>query len=130
MPTPYARKIASSARPILGWRSMRLVRVTTATRDPQNLTGGTNNIETSNRCRGRVVSVDNTTKEPAVGATRTAQTTIALLGASLPDSVQPLARDKIVIASGPNSGTYLLEANALNDDGLGAVWTCVTRKVA
>lgn len=129
MPTVYARKIAAAARGILGWRTMHLVRVEQGVRDPQNLTGGTNNVETTHRARGRVVSVDNGTKEPTVGQTRAQTATIAILGASLADDVQPRAQDRVVIASGLHAGTYVLASNATNDDGLGAVWTCLTQKV-
>lgn len=128
MPTDFARRIARAARSILGWRSMQLVRTEPGIRDPDNLTSGPAMTSTTYRCRGRIVSVNNVTKEPLVGQTRTTQTTIALLGATLPDDVQPKAQDRITIGSGPNAGTYTLEANALNDDGLGAVWTCATRK--
>jgi hypothetical protein len=120
--TKFARDIARAAKPVMGWGGMRLIRVAPAARGA-TLTAGTTTTTTPYRCRGRRVSAGNTSKEPTVTQTRTRVVTFAVLGATLPDGIEPRLNDRIEW----DGAMYLIEADAVNDDGLGAVWTCPCR---
>lgn len=124
-PTKFAREIARAAKSILGWGPMRLVRVTPGARS-STLTAGTTIATTPYRCRGRRVSVGNASMEPAATQTRTRAVMFAVLGATLPDGVEPRISDRIEW----KGATYVIEADVTNDDGLGAVWTCPCRPMA
>lgn len=124
MPTPFARKIAAAARPILGWRTMNLVRVAAGVRTPGAVSGGTNPTSTSYRCRGRL----GTRKRAVVvdgSLTRVTEQIISILGATLPDGIEPRVNDRITVGG----DTYTIVTDgATNDDGLGAVWSCVVKR--
>lgn len=101
---------------------MRLVRVTPGARGA-TLTEGRALSTTEYRCRGRRVSVGNVNKEPALTQTRSRAVTFAVLGASLPDGIEPRMGDRLEW----DSATYVIEGDVINDDGEGAVWTCPAR---
>lgn len=125
MSTPFARKIAAAAKPVLGWRSMTLVRVTAGARTAGAVSGGTNPTTTSYRCRGRLGTRKRTVVEGG-GLTRVTEQVISLLGATLPDGIEPRATDRITVGA----DTYTIVADgASNGDGLGAVWDCVVERV-
>lgn len=123
MVTKFAREIARAARPILGWRAMTLVRVEPGPRGAV-LTAGTSLVTTSHRCRGRKGARRRLFEEPALGQTRGREVYFSLLGATLPDGIEPRAGDRIVC----DGATFTIANDgAINDDGLGAVWECMTR---
>lgn len=123
MPTKFAREIARAAKPIMGWKAMQLVRVTPGARGV-TLTAGTTLTTTAYRCRGRKGTRQRIAQEPAIGTARAKVVFFQLLGATLPDGIEPRPADRIIC----DGTTYTIAADGtVNDDGLGAVWECMTR---
>ena len=95
----------------LGFHAITLVRVTPGVLDPENLTGGTTDDETSYSCKGRVDTMTSRYWDFAGDAMeRTKFVGFMLLGATLAAGVVPRAGDRLV----SRGVTYTIAEDGVN----------------
>lgn len=127
MATQLAKLIAKNLgkQKLLGFGPLVLVRITAGTRTPDSQAAGTNPTTTSYPCKGRLGSQRSTVVKGGTLAS-VSTLTISILGATLPDGVEPLAGDRITRLG---VSYQIVPDGAVNRDGLGAVYDCAVRKL-
>lgn len=120
IPKLIAKHLGS--RKDLGVGALTLTKVTPGTRNPANLTGGTNPTMAAYTCKGF-----RDTKRSAylVGRelARISDVTIVILGGTLPAGVEPAPEDRIT----RDGVVYTIAADGVTSDPVGATYTCVCR---
>lgn len=110
---------------LIGFGPLTLTVVTQGVRMPDRQSAGTNPTTTDYACKGRLGTKNLTVVQ---GGTLVANTVamISILGATLPDAVEPRPGHRITHAS----GEYLIIPDGVkNPDGVGAMYECLVREV-
>lgn len=131
MANQLAKQIARGlgGQKLLGFGSMTLVRVEPGARGA-TLTAGTTLATTNYRCKGRRGVGRNAywqfwqNAQLSGAQTRTSFVGFTILGATLPDGIEPRAGDRII----HGGKTWTIASDGASDPtGIGAVWECMTR---
>ena len=125
MATRFAKRIAAAARPILGWGPVTLVAVAPGARTAGAQSAGTNPTTVNYRCKGRIRTQADVVIRGG-GLARVNTLMISILGATLPDGVEPRAGDRVERGS---VSYQIVPDGVANRDGLGAVYDCAVRQL-
>ncbi|MGE0205991.1 MAG: hypothetical protein AB7P60_20575 [Hyphomicrobiaceae bacterium] len=132
MPNQLAKLLAQGlgGQSLIGFGALTLVRTTGGTRDPLALTGGNNPTTASYPCKGRQGVKRSAywqfwqNAQLSGAQARTKFIGFTILGATLPDGIEPRAGDSIV----HGGATYTIAADGVTDPtGIGAVFECMCR---
>lgn len=104
--------------------SLELIKATSGTRTPGDVSGGTNATTTNYPCGG-YVSVATIARLDGT-LVSTGKKKISVLGATLPSGMQPFPGDQVVVNEGPYVGTYRI-TDMLEADPAAALFTVLAQ---
>lgn len=124
-----AKLLSKSLKPVaktIGLRKATLLRSVPGTRDPDNLSAGTQPTTVSYPCQALIEVA--TSKNVGDTLVTQAERYIGILGASLPKGIVPTVQDRIALVDIDGVTKTLTLAAPVSGDGVGAMYEFAARK--